>query len=143
MSQDKLNSTDRFVGGLENIDGNLRAGEVISAGDVVEYNGTATGTVADVQRGANSGSAIAGVALVDAASAGDPITVAQVGAEVRTNASDGGISPGDQLVSAGNGSVIRASQGSAGDAVVGQSKTNEDNQGEVVMLVNNGGDFHG
>lgn len=132
---DKLNSTDRFVGGLENTDGELRASEAISAGDPVKYDGTSTGTKADVSVSDTEGEAIAGVALHAASGSGEPITVAQVGAEVRTNSS-GSISPGNPLTAKGDGSV----NVSTTDAhhVVGQAKTKSDSN-EVVMLVGGGG----
>lgn len=143
MSQDKLNSTDRVVGGIENYDGNLRASAAISAGEPVEFDGTETGNVPDVSAVGTQGNPIAGVAMVDASSSGDSVSVAQTGAEVRTNAS-GATAPsvGDQLVAAANGSVIRVAEATTGDAIVGVAKTSESGQGEVVMLVDLGGEVN-
>lgn len=139
MSQDKLNSTDRFVGGLENLDGNYRASGAISAGDAVHFDGTETGNVPDVSVSDTSGEQLAGIAVHDAAGAGDPITLAQTGAEVRANAT-AGISPGDPVGAEGDGSVNTTD--TAGDAVAGVAKTASAG-GEVVMLVTLSGDFHG
>lgn len=133
---DKLNSTDRLVGGIENTDGELRASGSINAGDVVTYDGSETGVQPDVSVSGTVGETVAGVALHDASSAGDPITVAQTGAEVRVNASGGAndISGGDQLVSAGNGSTIRSQDASSNDAFFGIAKRSEAG-GEVVALL--------
>lgn len=129
---DKLNSSDIFVGGLENLDGGpARSTEAISAGDVVALNGTLTGTVPDVKVSDTAGEACFGVAVHAAGSAGEAVTIAQTGAEVKVNAT-GTINPGATLISAGTGAV--KANDTAGAEQVGFAQTNQVG-GDVVMEV--------
>lgn len=138
---DKLNSTDIFVGGIENLDGDFRASATISAGDVVKLDGTTTGSQPDVSPVDTAGTDGFGVAAHDASS-GEAVTVIMTGGQARTKVATGtsAISPGDQLTANGSGSEggVKA-VGTSGDEVVGKALTSSVSN-EVVMLVDTGGD---
>lgn len=138
---DQLNSTDIFVGGLENIDGDVHASGSISAGDVVEM----TANDNEVKTSDSDNIEGWGVALYGV-SDGEAVAVAKNGAEVTVSFDTGdtdGANPGDTLTtngSTGSAGTVKATDG-AGQGVLGQAKTNV-HSNSVVVALGQGGDVH-
>ena len=119
-------STDRFVGGLENIDAELVAGEALSAGDAVEVSNDN-----EVSQVTANGDPAYGVCMYDAAN-GDSVAVATTAAKVRVNAStDAGPGPAAAQT---DGTVDDAG---ADDAVLGYI-TESESGGDAIMTVTAG-----
>lgn len=126
-------SNDRFVGGLENIDGDLVAGGSISAGDLVELTGD--NEVSAVSTAGNGGY---GVAMYDA-EAGDAVAVATAGAKVRISAGSS-VAAGDFVTgSSTSGQVVEAS--TTGDEIAGQATVGESG-GEAIVMIALGGEVN-
>jgi hypothetical protein len=116
-------STDRFVGGLRNLDGSLTADSDLSAGDAVTISSDN-----GVDHVSNNGDAADGVVMYDVSS-GDPVTVAMAGAKVRVNANS----------SAGTGAAAAQTDGNVDDATstdaaIGSIIEAEDG-GDAIMLI--------
>jgi predicted transcriptional regulator len=127
--------SDIFVGGLENIDGDLVADGTISAGDLVDVTGDN-----QVKAASTTGADGYGVALYDAVD-GEAVAVATVGAKVIVNSLNA-VSAGAALTSNGGntaGEVQTAS--SSGDFIVGKATVGGAN-GTCTMLITLGGDNH-
>ena len=123
-------STDRFVGGLENIDGELVAGEDLSAGDAVDVSND--NEVSQVSANGDQGY---GVAMYDVSN-GDPVAVATVGAKVRVNAA----------TDAGPGPAAAQTDGTVDDAATGDAVmgiiTESESGGDAIMLVTGSGEVN-
>jgi len=126
--------SDVFVGGLENIDGDLHANGSISASDLVDLTGAN-----QVEAASTTGADGYGVALYDATS-GDAVAVATVGAKVVVSAT--GVSAGDLVTSNGGntaGQVATAS--STGDEIVGRALTGTSG-GTATIMISHGGEIN-
>ncbi|QLG62824.1 hypothetical protein [Halorarum salinum] len=109
--------SDVFVGGLENLDGDLVANGSISARDQVELTGDN-----QVEAVASDGVAGYGVAMYDAVS-GDAVAVATTGAKVEVNST--GVSAGDFVTghgSTGDAGQVTTADGT-GDEILGEALT--------------------
>ena len=134
MSTAARDSTDRFVGGLENFSSEFVANGSINAGDLVELSSDNT-----VQQASTHGADGIGVAMHDAAD-NEAITVAMTGAIVRVNAS--GLSAGDLATSNGGTSAGQvATAGTTGDEVVGKALTGTSSN-VAVMEIDLGGQIN-
>lgn len=127
--------SDRFSGGLENIDGDLTAGEALSAGDAVGIS--ADDTVSTVS---TNGDQAYGVVLYDAAN-GDPVAVATVGAKVVVGAQSG-VSAGDPVFARTDGTVDAADAAADSENAVLGVATVGHSSGEATILIGAGGDFN-
>lgn len=134
MSTAARNSTDRFVGGLENMSSEFIADGSINAGDAVKLSGNNDCTQSDTD-----GEGFLGVAMHDA-SDGEAVTVAMVGAMVRVNA-DNTLSAGDLVTSHGGTSAGRVNTGDAtGDVISGYAVIGGSSNEAVVLITGPGGD---
>lgn len=135
MSTAARDSTDRFVGGLENFSSEFIANGSINAGDLVELSGDN-----DVQQNSTDGSDGIGVAMHDA-SDNEAITVAMSGAIVRVNSTNS-VSAGDLVTSHGGTSAGRVDTASAtGDEVVGKALIGGSSN-EAVIEIDLGGQIN-
>ena len=134
MSTAARDSTDRFVGGLENFSSEFIANGSINAGDLVELSGDN-----DVQQASTDGADGIGVAMYDAAD-NEAVTVAMTGAQVRVNSS--GLSAGDLVTSNGGTSAGQvATAGTTGDEVVGKCLISTSSN-EAVIEIDLGGQIN-
>lgn len=127
---------DIFVGGLENIDGDLVANGSISARDQVELTGDN-----QVEAVSSDGAAGYGVALYDAES-GDPVAVATTGAKVEVSST--GVTAGDFVTghgTTGDAGQVTTADG-AGDQHLGQALTGTASGVSIVLITIAGGEVN-
>lgn len=128
MSTAARDSTDRFVGGIENFSSEFVANGSINGGDLVELSADNT-----VQQASTDGADGIGFAMFDAAD-GEAVTVAMTGALVRVNTATG-VSAGDLVTSNGGTSAGQvATAGTTGDEVVGKAIVGESGNVSVVEV---------
>lgn len=125
-------STDRFLGGVENIDGSFVAGSDLSGGDAVAISGDN-----EVDHVSSNGDEATGVVMYDV-SEGDPVAVARVGAKARVNAAS----------NAGPGLVAAQTDGTVDDLADDQKAIGEldeaESGGDAPLMVNpSGGEVSG
>jgi len=126
--------SDVFVGGVENIDGQLHANGSISQSDLVELTGDD-----QVEAASTTGADGYGVAMYDASS-GDAVAVATVGAKVVVNST--GVSAGDLVTSNGGNTAGQVqTANSTGDEIVGRALTGTSN-GTCEVLLAMGGEIN-
>lgn len=134
MSTAARDSTDRFVGGLENMSSEFIANGTVNAGDAVKLTGNN-----DCEQVDTDGEGFIGVAMTDAAD-NEAVTVAMVGAMVRVNA-DNTLSAGDLVTSHGGTSAGRVNTGDAtGDVISGYAVIGGSSNEAVIMITGPGGD---
>lgn len=134
MSTAARDSTDRFVGGLENFSSEFVADGSINGGDAVKLSSDNQVTQSDTD-----GEPAVGIAMYDVAD-GEPVTVALVGAMVRANAATG-LAADEPVTSHGGTSAGQVDTGdTTGDAVFGQCIIGESGGEAVILITGLGGD---
>lgn len=128
MSTAARDSTDRFVGGLENMSSEFVASGTINGGDAVKLSGDNTVTQSDTD-----GEAFEGIAMYDAAD-GEAVTVALLGAMVRANAATG-LAAGESVTSHGGTSAGQVDTGTTTGDVVSATCIIGESGGEAVILI--------
>lgn len=127
--------SDVFAGGVENIDGDLHANGTIEQSDHVDLTGDDQVEAVD-----EDGVSGYGVAMY-AASSGDAVAVATVGAKVVVNST--GVSAGDFVT--GHGTTGNAGQvttaDATGDEILGKALTGTSN-GTCEILITLGGEVN-
>ena len=127
--------TDAFIGGVENIDGQLHANGSIDQSDHVDLTGDDQVEAVD-----SDGASGYGVAMYGASS-GDPVAVATVGAKVVVNST--GVTAGDFVTangSSGNVGQVTTADGS-GDEILGKALTGTSG-GTCEILITLGGEVN-